>query len=177
LTVNSSTPNFELASLNSISSCEAEAEFRKCCGSSNWAQQMVTTRPYNSLDELIAAADRVWWSLDSQDWLDAFHSHPKIGEKKAAAATTAEAQKWSEAEQSGIRNAAHETLGALAELNQAYEEKFGYIFIVCAAGKSSEAMLAILRERLENNPNDELRIAAAEQAKITELRLRKLLDT
>jgi allantoicase len=156
---------------------QAEEEFRKCCGSSDWAQQMVTARPYNSLDDLIAAADRIWWSLDSKDWLDAFHSHPKIGEKKAAAATAVEAQKWSEAEQSGIRSAAHETLRALAELNQTYEEKFGYIFIVCASGKSSEEMLAILRKRLEHNPDDELRIAAGEQAKITELRLRKLLDT
>lgn len=138
---------------------------------------MVSARPYKSLDELVAAADRVWWSLSSQEWLEAFHSHPKIGEKKAAAATTAEAQQWSEAEQAGVRNAAHETLGALAELNQTYEAKFGYIFIVCASGKSSEEMLAILRERLENSPDDELRIAAAEQAKITELRLRKLLDT
>lgn len=155
---------------------EAQAEFVKCCGSRNWAQQMVTTRPYHSLDELIAAADRVWWSLNSQDWLGAFLSHPKIGEKKAAAATTVEAQQWSEAEQSGIRDAAQQTRDALAELNQTYEDKFGYIFIVCASGKSSEEMLAILRERLENNPDDELRIAAAEQAKITELRLRKLLN-
>ncbi|HEV7683295.1 MAG TPA: 2-oxo-4-hydroxy-4-carboxy-5-ureidoimidazoline decarboxylase [Pyrinomonadaceae bacterium] len=165
-----------LALLNSMPYEEAEAEFRKCCGSTNWAQQMVAARPYHSLAELIAAADRIWWSLDSQAWLDAFHSHPKIGEKNAAAATAVEAQQWSEAEQSGVCNAAHETLGALAELNQTYEEKFGYIFIVCASGKSSEEMLAILRERLENNPDDELRIAAAEQAKITELRLRKLLD-
>ena len=168
--------NMNLASLNSLPSREAQAEFLKCCGSTNWAQQMVTARPYSSLEELIAAADRIWWSLDSQDWLDAFHSHPKIGEKKAAAATAVEAQKWSEAEQSGINNAAHETLGALAELNQTYEEKFGYIFIVCASGKSSEEMLAILRKRLGNNPDDELRIAAAEQARITELRLRKLVQ-
>ena len=166
-----------LASLNSMPSEDAKAEFLKCCGSQNWAQQMATTRLYNSLDELMTTADRIWWALDSKDWLDAFHSHPKIGEKKAAAATAVEAQQWSEAEQSGISNAAHETLGALADLNQKYEEKFGYIFIVCASGKSSEEMLAILRERLENNPDDELRIAAAEQAKITELRLRKLLDT
>lgn len=165
-----------LASLNSMLSREAEAEFSKCCGSTNWAQQMVTARPYNSLDELVSDAARVWWSLDSQDWLDAFHSHPKIGEKKAAAATAVEAQKWSEAEQSGIAGAEHETLRALTELNQTYEEKFGYIFIVCASGKSSEEMLAILRERLENNLVDELRIAAAEQAKITELRLRKLVE-
>ena len=151
-----------------------EEEFLKCCGSKKWARQMVAAG-HDSLDELIADADRVWWSLEPQDWLEAFHSHPKIGEKKAAAATAIEAQQWSEDEQSGIRNSTQQTLDDLAKLNQAYEEKFGYIFIVCASGKSSEEMLTILRERLENNPDQELRSAAAEQAKITELRLKKLL--
>ena len=137
---------------------------------------MVAARHYRSLDDLIAGADRIWWSLKPQDWLEAFHSHPKIGEKKAAAATAVQAQQWSEDEQSGIRNSAQQTLFALAELNRAYEEKFGYIFIVCASGKNSEEMLAILRDRLENNADEELRIAAGEQAKITQLRLRKLVD-
>ena len=164
-----------MASLNSLSPSQAEEEFLKCCGSKNWARQLTSARPFASLNELFAAAERVWWSLDSQDWLEAFHSHPKIGEKKAAASTAAEAQQWSEDEQSGIRDSAQQTLDALAKLNQTYEEKFGYIFIVCASGKSSEEMLAILRDRLKNNAAEELRIAAGEQAKITELRLRKLL--
>lgn len=154
---------------------KTEEEFLKCCGSKEWAQQLVAAQPHGSLDELITAADRIWWSLDSEDWLEAFHSHPKIGEKKAAAAVTVAAQKWSEDEQSGIRDSAAQTIAALAKLNREYEEKFGYIFIVCASGKSSDEMLAILRNRLENDPDEELRIAAGEQAKITELRLRKLL--
>ncbi|MEP6568762.1 MAG: 2-oxo-4-hydroxy-4-carboxy-5-ureidoimidazoline decarboxylase [Acidobacteriota bacterium] len=153
----------------------AEAEFLKCCGSNNWAQQMVAAGPHSNVNELFAAADHIWWSLEPNDWFEAFHSHPKIGEKKAAAKTTAEAQQWSEDEQSGIRDSAQQTLDTLAELNREYEEKFGYIFIVCASGKSSEEMLAILRERLGSDPDDELRVAAAEQAKITQLRLRKLL--
>ena len=136
---------------------------------------MTSARPFVSLDELITKADSVWWSLDSEDWLEAFHSHPKIGEKKAAAPTPVEAQQWSEDEQSGLRNSAQQTLNEFADLNNAYEEKFGYIFIVCASGKSSEEMLAILRDRLKNNAAEELRIAAAEQAKITQLRLRKLI--
>ncbi len=136
---------------------------------------MAAARPYPGLNELIVNADRVWWSLDSEDWLEAFHSHPKIGEKKAAAPTAVEAQRWSEDEQAGIRHSAQQTLDALAKLNQTYEEKFGYIFIVCAAGKSSEEMLAILRARLENNADAELRVAAAEQTKITQLRIGKLL--
>ena len=167
--------NFELASLNSLLPGQAEEEFLKYCGSKNWARQLTSARPFASLNELIAEAERVWWSLDSEDWLEAFHSHPKIGEKKAAAPTAVEAQQWSEDEQSGIRDSAQQTLDALAKLNQTYEEKFGYIFIVCASGKSSEEMLAMLRDRLKNNAAEELRIAAGEQAKITELRLRKLM--
>ena len=167
--------NLELASLNSLSPSQAEEEFLKCCGSKNWAQRMTAARPYPGLNELITNADRIWWSLDSEDWLEAFHSHPKIGEKKAATPTAVEAQRWSEEEQAGIRDSAQQTLAALAKLNQTYEEKFGYIFIVCASGKSFEEMLAILRARLENSADAELRVAAAEQAKITQLRLGKLL--
>jgi OHCU decarboxylase len=153
----------------------AEKEFLKCCGSKNWAQQMVAARPFKSLGELTTSADRVWWALDPHDWLEAFRGHPKIGEKKAGAAQAVAAQQWSEDEQSGIRNSEQQTLDKLAELNGVYEDRFGYIFIVCASGKSSEEMLSVLRGRLSNVPDEELRIAAAEQAKITELRLRKLL--
>jgi OHCU decarboxylase len=123
----------------------------------------------------MAEADRIWWALEPAEWLEAFHSHPKIGEKKAAAEIALRSQQWSEVEQSGISNSTPQTIDALAELNRVYEEKFGYIFIVCASGKSSEDLLAILRQRLENDPDEELRIAAAEQAKITQLRLKKLL--
>lgn len=164
-----------LQKLNSGTPREAEQELLKCCGSRNWAQQMVAAREYRSQEELIASAERLWWSLDPRDWLEAFHSHPKIGEQKAAAETAVEAQRWSAAEQSGIRESAQQTLADLAKLNRDYEERFGYIFIVCATGKSSEEMLAILRQRLTNDPSEELRVAAAEQAKITELRLKKLL--
>jgi OHCU decarboxylase len=165
-----------LERLNSLAANEAKAEFLKCCGSNNWARRMVAESPFMSWNQLLESADRVWWSLDPRDWLEAFQSHPKIGEKKAAAATAAEAQRWSEDEQSGTRNSAAETMTALAKLNRVYEEKFGYIFIVCASGKSSEEMLAILRQRLENDTDEELLSAAAEQAKITQLRLRRVID-
>ena len=137
---------------------------------------MSAERSFPSPEDLIAKADRVWWSLGPGDWLEAFLSHPKIGEKKAAAAVSDESKRWSETEQAGVSGAAMETMQALADLNQKYEDKFGYIFIVCASGKSSDEMLAILRERLENDPDEELRIAAAEQAKITKLRLQKLVE-
>jgi OHCU decarboxylase len=166
----------DLERFNLLPTGEAENELLKCCGSREWAAAVVTARPFASISDLIAKADQVWRSLGPRDWLEAFHSHPKIGEKKAVAATAIEAQRWSEDEQSGTRNSAQETMAALAELNRVYEEKFGYIFIVCATGKSSEEMLAILRNRLSNEPDEELHNAAAEQGKITQLRLRKLLD-
>jgi OHCU decarboxylase len=164
-----------LERLNLLPITDAKKELLKCCGSREWAARVIAERPYESVDDMIAKSDRVWWSLASRDWLEAFHSHPKIGEKNAAAATSLDAQKWSAEEQSGLRDSAQATMEALAELNRAYEEKFGYIFIVCASGKTSEEMLAILRSRLGNDPNQELRIAAAEQAQITQLRLRKLV--
>ena len=166
-----------LKELNSLALEAAEVEFLKCCGSSRWAGAMAAARPYSGVDQLIEAADKVWWSLEPADWLEAFHSHPRIGEQKAARQVAEESRTWSTQEQAGVANSAEETVRSLSELNRAYEEKFGYIFIVCATGKSAEEMLAILRARIENAPNEELKNAAAEQAKITELRLQKLLTT
>jgi len=166
----------DIEQLNLLSVKEAESEFLKCCGSRSWALQMAEARPFASFNELTETADRTWWELESGDWLEAFHSHPRIGERKAATSTSEQSRNWSAAEQAGVSNAAAQTLQALADLNKEYEDKFGYIFIVCATGKSSDEMLAILRGRLQNNPDEELRIAAAEQAKITELRLKKLVE-
>jgi OHCU decarboxylase len=166
-----------LERLNSFATSEAESELLKCCGSRRWAQHMVQARPFASSSELTAKAEQIWWELEPADWLEAFHSHPKIGEQTAAAPTSDHSKRWSEAEQAGVSNAATQTLQALAVLNREYEEKFGYIFIVCATGKSSEEMLGILRGRLENPVDEELRNAAAEQDLITQLRLKKLIDS
>lgn len=138
---------------------------------------MSAERPFSNPDELSNAADRIWWSLGSPDWLEAFRSHPKIGEKKAAERVSPEARSWSAEEQASISSAGRDTMQSLAELNQRYEEKFGYIYIVCASGKRPEEMLGILRERMHNDPDTELRTAASEQAKITQLRLRKLIES
>ena len=170
-------PQSNLARFNSLPSGEAERQLLQCCGSKEWARQMIAARPFAGFDELSAKADQVWWSLTSPDWLEAFHSHPKIGEKKAVAATSDQSKRWSEAEQAAVSTAAQATLTELANLNRRYEEKFGYIFIVCATGKGSEEILAILRARLENPASEELRNAAAEQARITQLRLKKLIDS
>ena len=164
-----------LESLNALPAAEASQEFLKCCGSARWAVAMTERRPYESLDELTRAANDVWWALEQSDWLEAFHSHPKIGEKKAAAEVSSQSKQWSGQEQAGVQIASDETLDSLAQLNQDYEQRFGFIFIVCATGKSAGEMLEILRERLRNETDAELRIAAAEQAKITEIRLKKLV--
>ena len=166
----------DLAWLNKLAPEEAQKELLKCCGAAHWAEAVERGRPYTSLDQLLAKASEVWCALDESDWLAAFRSHPKIGERKAANAVAAQSQQWSAQEQQGVQHAAQETIEKLAELNVAYENKFGFIFIVCATGKSSDEILALLEERLPNEPAAELPIAAAEQAKITELRLRKLLD-
>ena len=136
---------------------------------------MVDQRPFVDVSELLSKADDSWRSLGAQDWLEAFRSHPKIGEKKAEQAQSAEARTWSEQEQAGTLDSAQETMAALAAGNREYESRFGYIFIVCATGKTSAEMLEILRDRLKNDPEDELRVAAEEQRKITQLRLRKLI--
>lgn len=137
---------------------------------------MTSARPFSGIADLLAKADSVWWSLDEEDWLEAFRAHPKIGEKKAAAAQSEQARSWSAREQSATSGALTEVMWALAEGNREYEQHFGFIFIVCATGKSSEEMLTILKARLQNDSETELRNAAEEQRKITRLRLEKLLN-
>lgn len=161
---------------NSLSPQEAEAALLSCCGSRAWAQKVAARRPCKNLQELRQAADTIWWELSQEDWREAFRSHPKIGGEKAEQATTAEAERWSAEEQEGRNDSPPETLAALAEGNRAYQERFGYIFIVCATGKTPEEMLALLRQRLQNDSDTEIRIAAEEQLRITNLRLEKLLQ-
>ena len=166
----------ELEHLNSLSSEEAEAQLLKCCGSHLWAKRVVSARPFSAVNELLKHSEDIWWSLEKNDWLEAFLSHPKIGERKAAQPTGATAQKWSEQEQATVQDASELTKAELAALNLAYEKKFGFIFIVCATGKTPDEMLSILKERLTHTREEELRIAAEEQAKITALRIKKLLN-
>ena len=164
----------DLAWFNSLAPESAREELLKCCGARRWAEAVEQSRPHASIEELIARANEAWWSLQPNDWLEAFRSHPKIGEKKSANAVSAQSTQWSAQEQQGVQHAGADTVYKLAALNRDYEKKFGFIFIVCATGKSSDEILALLEQRLDNDPAAELRIAAAEQAKITELRLRKL---
>lgn len=163
--------------LNELPADQAEAEFLKCCGSTRWAKQMVAARPFPSAGALLAKADEVCWSLNEEDWLEAFRAHPKIGETKAAAAQSEQSQHWSAQEQSRAQQASAETKAALADGNLKYENRFGFIFIVCAAGRSSEEILSLLNSRIQNERATEIKIAADEQRKITRLRLEKLIQS
>ena len=165
-----------LNQLNQLTAEEAKSELLKCCGSTRWAHEMTRARPFASAEELYEKADEICASLDEHDWLEAFRAHPKIGERKAATDQSQQAQSWSAQEQAGVAQALSETRELLAELNHQYEARFGFIFIVCATGKSPEEMLAILQARIGNDRSRELVIAAEEQRKITRLRLEKLLN-
>jgi OHCU decarboxylase len=165
-----------LERLNTLPEPETEALLLECCGSRTWARRMVRARPFADRESLLDAADRIWLELDGASWLEAFAAHPRIGERKAAAPQGGRSARWSEQEQSGAAAANASVLAELAEGNRAYEERFGHVFLICATGKSAEEMLARLRERLDNDPATELRIAAEEQRRITRLRIDKLLE-
>ena len=158
-----------LDELNALDVAAAHRELLRCCGSSRWVAAVAARRPFASMDVLYRVADEVWWSLDGGDWLEAFSHHPRIGERAAAGS-------WARGEQSGMSQSSPQTARALAEGNRAYERRFGHVFLICATGKSADEMLENLRGRLTNDPATELRVAAKEQARITQLRLGRLLQ-
>ena len=168
--------------LNGLPAAEAHADLLACCGASLWAREMVARRPFGDTAELFAAADEIWRSLDRGRWLEAFASHPQIGEKQGEKQIESEAgqqlsTRWSAEEQSSTLRDPAGVLTKLAEGNRAYRQRFGYIFIVCATGKTADEMLAILERRLHNDASAELAIAAEEHRRIMQLRLEKLLGT
>lgn len=149
---------------------------QKCCGSSAWVENMLVAFPVADAETLMDEANTAWNKLSEADWREAFTHHPKIGGDVAALrAKFASTSTWAEGEQASVKSASQATLEALAAGNEEYERKFGYIFIVCATGKSAEEMLALLQARLPNQLENEIRIAAGEQNKITRIRLEKLL--
>lgn len=156
-----------LNELNAMPNDAARRELMRCCGSRAWVEGMLTRRPFRDEAALMKAADDVWAPLGRAGWLEAFGHHPRIGDRVAAG--------WASQEQAGSAGASKETLDALVKGNDEYEKRFRHVFLVCATGKSAGEMLAALEERLHNDEITELRIAAGEQAKITRLRLGKLL--
>ena len=167
--------HYTLAALNHLPETEAYTAFENCCCASAWVTAMVKSRPFASLEQLQQEALKIWNSLGENDFLEAFEGHPKIGDVSSLKAKYAHTKALASGEQSSVQVADDEVLEALARGNQAYEQKFGFIFIVCATGKSAAEMLALLEARLPNERADELRIAAEQQSQITAIRLNKLI--
>jgi allantoicase len=148
-----------------------------CCGSRAWVDQMLAQRPFADEAQLCENADRIWSRLDRKEWLRAFRHHPPIGSKRAKSKQSNVARQLSAAEQSAAAKSSPETLAVMHAANQAYQATFGYVFLICATGKSAHEILKSLQERLSNSPETELRVAAEEHRKITRLRLEKLLNS
>jgi OHCU decarboxylase len=138
---------------------------RPCCGAARWVAEMVARRPFGTLEQLLEESDDVWWSLDPDDWREAFAHHPRIGERASG---------WSAGEQAGVADASADVRAELAAANDAYEARFGHVYLVRATGRSADELLALARARLANDAEAELRVAAEEQRQITRLRLEKL---
>ncbi len=161
--------------LNGSSEKEAYAMLWRCCASENWTQKMLAQRPFEQESDLFQKAEQIWFALDQSDWLEAFEGHPQIGDLASLKKKFTPSKAWSQQEQSGISEASEQCLIALKHGNETYQQKFGYIFLVCATGKSAEEILNSLTRRLSNRPDDEIKVAASEQNKIIKLRLEKLL--
>jgi OHCU decarboxylase len=187
-----------LEDLNALDEKPAVGQFLRCCGSSRWARLMEAARPFASAAAMALVADATWSALDREDWLEAFAAHPTIGaggsglpavarisqdvrakaggSSGSGAAGEEETERWSDDEQAGVAGAVEATRRRLAGANREYQDKFGYIFIVCATGRTAGEMLDILERRLKNDRAGEIQVAAEEQRKITRLRLAKLLE-
>jgi 2-oxo-4-hydroxy-4-carboxy-5-ureidoimidazoline decarboxylase len=161
--------------INTTSVPELDTFFRRCCTCETWIKRMVAGRPYNSRDSVLKTADANWQGLDESDYLQAFEGHPMIGDIHSLQTRYADTRSFASDEQSRVNSANHETLEALMAANAEYKIRFGFVFIVCATGKSAEEILTVLHARLGKTKDEELRHAAQEQCKITRIRLEKLL--
>jgi len=165
-----------LHQLNILPKDQLKSALFNCCGSITWVNKMLPFFPADDMVELLNDAEDTWYECTEADWLEAFTHHPKIGDAASLTKKFASTAQWASGEQSAVSAASQQTIEALAKGNTDYEQKFGFIFIVCATGKSAEEMLALLQERLPNNKTAELKIAMDEQNKITQLRLQKLVE-
>ena len=165
-----------LHELNTLPKEQLKQELFKCCGSNAWLSKMLPFFPADDMVELINDAEDQWYECSEADWLEAFTHHPKIGDVESLKKKFAATAQWASGEQGAVSQASQQTLEALAKGNDDYEKKFGFIFIVCATGKSAEEMLQLLQARLPNEREEEIKIAMDEQNKITQLRLQKLLS-
>ena len=166
-----------LTDLNKLSKTEATNILQPCCGSAQWLNLLMDKFPFTDEKDLVAKAEKVWYNQCSEsDWLQAFTHHPKIGNNKDLAEKFATTQHLAADEQAAVNTASQDIVEQLAKANEAYEKKFGFIFIVCATGKSASEMLRLMQDRIANSYSEELHIAMGEQHKITILRFKKLFD-
>jgi allantoicase len=161
--------------LNALTAEAAAAQLRRCCAATEWVTAVIRARPFASTQELFDTTEELWWKLTEADWQEAFASHPAIGARADSGRQDAHAVGWSQQEQAGTHGAAETVTARLLACNQTYRERFGYTYIVCASGRNAVELLNILEGRLVNEPEDEVKVAAGEQAQITRLRLEKLL--
>ncbi len=166
----------KLADLNALPADALCTELMRCCGSSRWAQGMAGARPFLSEADLFAKADSIWAGMGESDILEAMSHHPRIGGVDALRKKFAATAAWSGQEQAAVAEASESVLEKLKAGNDAYADRYGFVFLICATGKSAQEMLAALESRIDNGREKELRVAAAEQAKITRIRLEKLLS-
>lgn len=160
-----------LSDLNKLSKDEASKLLFSCCGSVKWRDELMKVFPFDTEAALVAKAEELWYNnCREAEWLESFTHHPKIGDVKSLA------EKFAGKEQAAVGTAGKEVIEALAKANTDYENKFGFIFIVCATGKSAEEMLRLMNDRLKNSREEELGIAMGEQHKITVIRFKKLID-
>lgn len=160
----------KLAEFNRLKGDAAVDALLSCCASRAWAEAVVARGPFLRSDDLLEAAETVWWQLPRVEWLMAFAAHPRIGERS-------EKDAWAAHEQAGVWGSEEAVRAELHQLNQLYEQRFGHVFLIFASGKSAQEMLAALKQRLHNDPETELQNAAAEQARITRLRLQRLIES
>jgi len=161
--------------LNRLPADVASEKLAHCCGAMQWVQRVLAHRPFQDDGQLFGLAERLWWSLNEQQWREAFAAHPRIGDLESLRERFSATRNWASQEQAGVESASGQTLQQLTDGNRTYEERFGYTFIVCATGKSADRILQLLRDRLSHSPAQEFHVAAAEQWKITQIRLRRLV--
>lgn len=167
--------NSALGFWNALPNDKAASAILPCCGSRRWASMLANGRPFSEGASLLRRADEIWWGLDESDWVEAFATHPRIGERSAPKSASKQSAAWSAEEQNGAANGDASLLAAIAEGNRLYEQRFGRTYVVCAAGKSAHELLAMLHNRLGNDEITEMREAAEQQRQITALRLQKWL--
>jgi 2-oxo-4-hydroxy-4-carboxy-5-ureidoimidazoline decarboxylase len=167
--------NTKLDQWNALPAQEAVREILPCCGSDAWATRIVSRRPVQDENSLLTVAGEIWAGLEEGDTLEAFRSHPRIGDSRVEKTVTPQSSSWSAREQEKAAAGDEILMTELKNGNLAYDKKFGRIFIVCATGKSAGEILEILRRRLDNDEATELQLAREEQRKIMQLRLKKWL--